>query len=63
MRYFLAIDAYLGAAAAPLPEQFENRLQSWYTSTEGYARQLHDVDRTAYLDMKRREYRRQQTVQ
>ena len=63
MRYFLAIDAYLGALAAPLPEQFEKRLQSWYTSTEGYARQLHDVDRIDYIDMKRREYRRQQTAQ
>ncbi len=63
MRYFLAIDAYFGALGVPLPEQFEKRLQSWYTSTEGYARQLHDVDRSAYLQMKRREYRRQQTVQ
>ena len=62
MRYFLAIDAYLGALAAPPSEQFEKRLQSWYTASEGYARQLHDVDRSAYLEMKRREYRRQQTV-
>lgn len=63
MRYFLAIDAYLGALATSHPEQFEKRLQSWFTSTERYARQLHEVDRTAYLDMKRREYQRQQTVQ
>ena len=62
MRYFLAIDAYLGALAAPPSEQFEKRLQSWYTASEGYARQLHDVDRSAYVEMKRREYRRQQTV-
>jgi hypothetical protein len=63
MRYFLAIDAYLGALAAPLPEQLEKRLQSWFTSTEEFARQLHDVDRTAYVEMKRREFLRQQTVQ
>ena len=62
MRYFLAIDAYLGALAVPLPEQLGKRLQSWYTFTEEFTRQLHDADRTAYLDMKRREVRRQQTV-
>ena len=63
MRYFLAIDAYLAALAVPPPEQFEKRLQTWYNSTEAYARQLHDVDRIDYMDMKRREYQRQQTAQ
>ena len=63
MRYYLAIDAYLGALAAPAPEQLERRLQSWFTSAEQYPRQLHEVDRTVYLDMKRSEYLRQQTVQ
>lgn len=62
MRYYLAIDAYLGALATPPAQQFEQRLQSWFTSTELYARQLHEVDRATYLDMKRREYQRQQTT-
>jgi hypothetical protein len=62
MRYFLAIDAYLGALAAPAQTRFEARLQNWYDATEKYARQLHDVDRNAYLEMKRREYRRQQAA-
>ncbi len=63
MRYYLAIDAYLGALAAPSSEQLEKRLRSWFASAERYPRQLHEVDRTAYLDMKRNEYLRQQTVQ
>ncbi len=62
MRYYLAIDAYLGARAAPSPRQLEERLQSWFTSSERYPRQLHEVDRTVYLDMKRSEYLRQQPV-
>lgn len=62
MRYFLAIDAYLGALTVPLPEQFEKRLRAWYDSTDVYARQLHEVDRAAYLEMKRSEYRRQQAA-
>ncbi len=60
MRYYLAIDAYLGALATPPAQQLEKRLQSWFTATELYARQLHEVDRATYLDMKRREYQRQQ---
>ena len=63
MRYFLAIDAYLGALAAPPAERLDKRLQSWYTSTELYALQLHDVGRKEYIDMKGREIRRQQSAQ
>ena len=63
MRYYLAIDAYLGALAAPPPERLERRLQSLFTSAEQYPRQLQEVDRTVYLDMKRSEHLRQQTVQ
>ncbi len=62
MRYYLAIDAHLGAYGAPPPQQLERRLQSWFAATEQYPRQLHEVGRTAYLDMKRAEYQRQQSV-
>jgi len=62
MRYFLAIEAYLGALGAPPAARLETRLQNWYDASENYARQLHDVDRNAYLEMKRREYRRQQAA-
>jgi hypothetical protein len=55
MRYYLAIDAYLAASAAPPQEQLEERLRDWFESTERYALQLHEVDQNAYLEMKRRE--------
>ena len=58
MRYYLAIDAYLEALSSPPSEQLEKRLQGWYTSTEQYPAQLHEVDRATYLDMKRREHTR-----
>jgi hypothetical protein len=61
MRYYLAIDAYLGALASPGPLQLQKRLNSWFSATEQYPRQLREVDRTAYLDMKQSEYLRQQT--
>ena len=62
MRYYLAIDSFLGAAGAAPGAQLEKRLQSWFTAAEQYPRQLHEMDRGAYLEMKRAEYLRQQTV-
>jgi len=63
MRYYLAIDAYLAALTAPPKDQLEERLQHWYNATDQYARQLHEVERGDYLEMKRREYQRQQVAQ
>jgi len=59
MRYYLAIDAYLASLATPPAEQLEKRLQHWFDATERYPRQLHEIDRTAYLTMKRSELQRQ----
>lgn len=60
MRYYLAIEAFLGALSTPPQEQLDKRLHTWFASTEQYPRQLHEMDRETYLDMKRKEYRRQQ---
>jgi hypothetical protein len=54
MRYYLAIEAY---AAAPRPDQVEQRLAAWFDATERYARQLREVDKPQYLAMKREEVR------
>lgn len=62
MRYYLAIDAYLGSLKAPADQQLEKRLLAWFDATERYARQLHEVDKDAYLRMKRAEVQRQQTA-
>ena len=63
MRYYLAIDAYLDALTTSPEDQLEKRLQKWYRGAEQYARQLHEVEREDYLEMKRREYQRQQRAQ
>jgi hypothetical protein len=63
MRYYLAIDAYLGAISTPPGDQLEKRLRDWFDGTERYAKQLHEIDRVAYLTMKRHEYQRQQLPQ
>jgi hypothetical protein len=63
MRYYLAIDAYFDALVTSPKDQLEQRLQKWYHSADQYTRQLHEVERDDYLDMKRREYQRQQLAQ
>jgi hypothetical protein len=62
MRYYLAIDSYLQFTGEPASSQVEKRLQAWYSATEQYPRQLHDVARADYLQMKRAEVLRQQAV-
>lgn len=62
MRYYLAIDAYLSAMNAAPATQTEQRLQSWFKATERYPRQLHEVDQSSYLQMKRKEIARQNSV-
>ncbi|HVY05418.1 MAG TPA: hypothetical protein VHB46_05530 [Burkholderiales bacterium] len=61
MRYFLAIEAWLGALSVPPQGRLEKRLADWYAAAERYPRQLHEIEREDYLDMKRREYQRQQS--
>ena len=56
MRYFLAIESYL---AAPAPAQVDQRLTTWFDATERHAQQLHEMDKAQYLDMKRKEVKRQ----
>ena len=60
MRYYLAIDAYLKEMDAAPGEQQERRLRNWFAATERYARQLREVGRDDYMEMKRAELNRQQ---
>lgn len=62
MRYYLAVDAYLDSLDAPQHLQVERRIQAWFNATERYPRQLHEMDRSTYVTMKRQEHERQQAV-
>ena len=55
MRYYLAIESY---ATYPAPEQLDKRLADWFDATERYPRQLHELERDAYIKMKNEEVRR-----
>jgi len=63
MRYYLAINAYLSTLSLPVDKRLEKRLSTWFSATEQYARQLHEVERQEYMQMKYEAYKRQQTTQ
>ena len=55
MRYYLAIEAFLGALDAPPEQQLEARLREWYAGTQRYPQLRERVSAAEYLEMKRRE--------
>jgi hypothetical protein len=59
MRYYLAIEAYLGALSVTGPARQEKSLRDWFAAVERFPRQLHEMESADYLAMKRREYSRQ----
>lgn len=59
MRFYLALVAHLETRMLPEAERREASLSHWFTLTERYPEQLHEIDRSDYLAMKRREHERQ----
>jgi hypothetical protein len=58
MRYFLALESALSYAQADSSTRFESMANQWFDSVERYPRQLHEMDRESYMEMKRAEYGR-----
>ena len=57
MRYYLALSVYLD-------EDDKHKLaQTWFDETEKYSKQLHEVEREAYLDAKALEFKQQYQMQ
>ena len=60
MRYYLGIDALLESMSLAPAARFERRMNTWFTATERYRPQLHEMERDTYLAMKRAEHVREQ---
>jgi hypothetical protein len=58
MRYYLALEAYLGTLEAPAPGRVEKRLRAFHAGLERYPRQLHEHELAEYLEIKRRDVSR-----
>lgn len=63
MRYYLALATVLDTRTVPLDGRFEARIRRWFDLTEHYRAQLHELDRTEYLQAKRQEHRNQKRLQ
>ena len=44
----------------PAAARLDKRLNDWHSGVERYPRQLHELERAAYLSMKHQEIQRQQ---
>jgi hypothetical protein len=53
MRYYLALEAYLGTLDVPVDERMEKRLRAFHAGLERYPRQLRELDLGEYLEIKR----------
>jgi hypothetical protein len=62
VRYQLAIESFLGAQALPPARQWRSSVESWFDATERYPPQLHEVERSAYIEMKLAEAERSATT-
>jgi hypothetical protein len=58
MRYYLAIEAFLGAQSEPREARLEKSLRDWFSASARHPLQLHEMSESEYLSMKRREARR-----
>lgn len=62
MRYYLAVEAYLGALTVAPEKRLEKRLNDWHSAVERYPLQLKELERGEYLAMKRKEVQRQRAT-
>lgn len=58
MRHYLAVDAYLDSLALPPERRVEQRIGQWFDASEAYPRQLHEMDRDVYVNLKRQDTER-----
>ena len=63
IRYYLASMAFINTQHLPPNEQFEARIQNWYDETERYHRQLFEMKKYKYLQVKRKERANQIALQ
>ena len=60
LRYHLAVVAYLDTRHFSERSRFERRIARWFDLTEVHSRQLWEMPRDEYLNIKRRERRDQE---
>jgi hypothetical protein len=59
VRYYFALQAFMESQDLPPAQQFAHASERWFALADRYPRQLHEMERGQYLDIKRREYEEQ----
>lgn len=62
-RYYFAIQAFMHALPAPTQDRLHLRLEHWYDLTDRYRKQLFELERDEYLEIKVREHENQRRLQ
>ena len=63
VRYYLALQTFMDTLKYPEGSRFEQRLSRWFDLTARYPRQLKELEKSEYLDTKRREHTNQLALQ
>lgn len=58
-RYYFALQAFMESQDLPPAQQFAHASERWFDLAERFPRQLHEIERAQYLDIKQREYAEQ----
>lgn len=63
MRYYLALTVYMDSLNQDTADNHMSRAAAWYDATEMYSQQLHELERTEYLQAKQKEFENQRALQ
>ena len=63
MRYYLALTVYMDSLNQQGADSRMKRAAAWYDATEVYSRQLHELERSEYLQAKQKEFANQGVLQ
>ncbi len=57
VRYYLAVLSYMDSLRFPEEQRFEQRISRWYDLTSQFPKQLFEMKKESYLEMKRQEHK------
>lgn len=63
VRYYFAILSFMNTLKFPEEKRFMMRINEWHDMTSNYRKQLFDLDKKTYLELKTREQRNQKLLQ
>ena len=63
VRYYLAVQAFMNTVSYPEEKRFDKRIVEWYDLTDGYRKQLFELEKENYLRIKTMEHKNQAALQ